>query len=193
MADEKYIEKAAEAGCEGECDSPKTIRLAGVVRESIVDGPGIRFVVFCQGCIHDCPGCQNPDTHDFNGGYDCDIQKILEAVDQNKLLDGITFSGGEPFCQAGRFIPLAKEIRKREGLDILIFTGFTYEQLEDMGKSDPDVKELMDMADTLVDGRFVLEERDLSLRFRGSRNQRIIDMNATRKEGHVVLAEEYMS
>ena len=86
MAEEKYIEKAAEAGCEGENDSPKTIRLAGVVRESIVDGPGIRFVVFCQGCIHDCPGCQNPDTHDFNGGYDCDIQKILEAVDQNKLL-----------------------------------------------------------------------------------------------------------
>ena len=110
--------QACQAQAGQECQTaqsetaPQTIRLAGVVRESIVDGPGIRFVVFCQGCVHDCPGCQNPDTHDFNGGYDCDIQKILDAVDENKLLDGITFSGGEPFCQAGRFIPLAKEIRR---------------------------------------------------------------------------------
>lgn len=170
-----------------------TIRLAGVVRESIVDGPGIRFVVFCQGCVHDCPGCQNPDTHDFDGGYDCDIQKILDAVDENKLLDGITFSGGEPFCQAGRFIPLAKEIRKREGLNILIFTGYTYEELTDMARSDEDVRQLMNLADMLVDGRFILEKRDLTLRFRGSSNQRIIDMNETRKQGRLVLAEEYMS
>ena len=88
------------------------IRLAGVIRESIVDGPGLRFTVFCQGCPHGCEGCHNPDTHDFNGGYDCEISKITAAIDENPLLDGVTFSGGEPMCQPEAFLNLAVNVNR---------------------------------------------------------------------------------
>ena len=91
-----------------------TIRMAGVVRESIVDGPGLRFAVFCQGCPHGCDGCHNQETHDFDGGYDCHISKIIAAVDQDPLLDGVTFSGGEPFCQSEAFYNLATDVYKRQ-------------------------------------------------------------------------------
>ena len=87
-----------------------TIRLAGIVRESIVDGPGFRFTVFCQGCPHHCPGCHNQQTHDFAGGKDVALSRILEEIDKNPLLSGVTFSGGEPFCQAGAFADLAEEV-----------------------------------------------------------------------------------
>ena len=167
-----------------------TIRLAGVVRESIVDGPGLRFTVFCQGCPHGCEGCHNPDTHDFSGGYDCDIDKILTAVDENPLLDGVTFSGGEPMCQPEAFSRLAAELKKRQ-LNIVTYTGYTYEELLEISKTRPAVKELLDLTDLLVDGRFVMAERDLTLLFRGSDNQRVIDMNLTRESGILTLAEKY--
>lgn len=166
------------------------IRLAGVVRESIVDGPGLRFTVFCQGCPHDCEGCHNPDTHDFSGGYDCDIDKILAAIDENPLLDGVTFSGGEPMCQPEAFSLLAAELKKRE-LNIVTYTGYTYEELLKISEKRPAVGELLELTDLLVDGRFVLAERDLTLLFRGSTNQRVIDMNLTRKSGMLTLAEKY--
>ncbi|MBR4860645.1 MAG: anaerobic ribonucleoside-triphosphate reductase activating protein [Firmicutes bacterium] len=172
--------------------TPGKIRIAGVVRESFVDGPGIRFVVFCQGCPHRCPGCHNPATHDFDGGYDCEIEKILDAVEKNPMLDGVTFSGGEPLCQPEAFLELAREIRSRfPQLNILIFTGYTYEELQKMWDGRPALKELLDLIDYLIDGRYMQEQRDLTLQFRGSRNQRIIDMNATREEGIVVLSEKY--
>ena len=172
--------------------APGKIRIAGVVRESFVDGPGIRFVVFCQGCPHRCPGCHNPATHDFDGGYDCEIEKILDAVEKNPMLDGVTFSGGEPLCQPEAFLELAREIRSRfPQLNILIFTGYTYEELQKMWDGRPALKELLDLIDYLIDGRYMQEQRDLTLQFRGSRNQRIIDMNATREEGIVVLSEKY--
>ncbi len=104
------------------------IRLAGVIRESIVDGPGIRFVVFVQGCPHHCEGCHNPESHDFSGGYDCDPEKILAEIKKNPLLDGVTFSGGEPLCQAAALLPLAKEIKKL-GLNLFIYTGSIFEDL----------------------------------------------------------------
>lgn len=170
----------------------ETIRLAGVVRESIVDGPGFRFTIFCQGCPHDCPGCHNPDTHDFEGGYDCRFDTLVDAIDKDKLLDGVTFSGGEPFCQTAAVLKLAREIKKRNGLTIVIFTGYTYEELFDMARGDADVTELLSLTDLLIDGRFVQEERDLTLKFRGSRNQRIIDMDKSLNSGWPVLAEEYM-
>ena len=169
-------------------ESKNTIRIAGVVRESIVDGPGLRFTVFCQGCPHDCKGCHNMATHDFSGGYDCEISKIMDAIDQNPLLDGVTFSGGEPMCQPEAFYNLAVQVKER-GLNIVTYTGFTYEELITMGESNIGVKKLMDLTDILVDGRFVLEERDLTLPFRGSANQRLIDMNLTRELGKLTLAE----
>lgn len=169
-------------------DKKDAIRIAGVVRESIVDGPGLRFTVFCQGCPHHCEGCHNMATHDFSGGYDCEISRILEAIDENPLLDGVTFSGGEPMCQPEAFYNLAVQVKER-GLNIVTYTGFTYEELITMGESNIGVKKLMDLTDILVDGRFVLEERDLTLPFRGSANQRLIDMNLTRELGKLTLAE----
>ena len=172
-------------------DEPGTIRLAGIVRESIVDGPGLRFAVFCQGCPHGCPGCHNPDTHDFAGGYDCDIDKIVAAVDENPLLDGITLSGGEPMCQPEAFCVLCRKIKER-GLNVVTFTGYTYEELLELEKGRPAIGELLDLTDYLVDGRFEMDKRDLTLMFRGSQNQRVIDMAATRDAGEMVIAEQYM-
>ena len=166
-----------------------TLRIAGIIRESIVDGPGIRFAVFGQGCPHNCQGCHNPDSHDFKGGYDCAIDKILEEIDKNPLLKGVTFSGGEPFCQAEEFAELGEKIRER-GLSVVTFTGYTYEELLDL--SNESINRLLEVTDLLIDGRYEADKRDLTLKFRGSSNQRIIDMKKTRETGSMVLAEEYM-
>lgn len=169
----------------------KTIRIAGVYRESIVDGPGIRFSIFSQGCRHNCEGCHNPETHDFKGGYDCDIDKIVEEILKNPLLDGVTFTGGDPMFQTEGFYLLAKKIKeKRNDLNILIYTGYTYEELLEISKEDEYAEKLLELTDYIIDGRFVLAERDLSLLFRGSSNQRFIDMNKTRKRGAIVLYDE---
>lgn len=154
------------------------LRIAGVIRESIVDGEGLRFVVFTQGCPHHCEGCHNPQTHDVNGGYLIEQEKILTEFFKNPLLKGITLSGGEPFLQAKELTPIAKAV-KDSGKDVVIYTGYTLEQLETMGG---EVNELLHYCDTLIDGRFVLKERDLTLTFRGSRNQRVIDMNEYRRK-----------
>lgn len=165
--------------------------MAGVVRESIVDGPGLRMAVFCQGCPHGCPGCHNQETHDFAGGYDCEIEKIVQAVKADPLLDGVTFSGGEPFCQPEAFFNLALALKElRPDLNLMAYSGYTYEELTAMHSEGVD--RLLAIIDYLVDGPFILAERDLTLLFRGSANQRIIDMNRTRAEGSVVLAEKYM-
>ncbi len=168
---------------------PTSLRLAGVIRESIVDGPGFRFAIFCQGCPHHCQDCHNPNTWDFEGGRDTSFEKILNAIDQNPLLQGVTFSGGEPFCQAEAFAALADEIKKRK-LDIVTFTGYTLEELREMSKTDPAVGELLNKTDLLIDGPFIKEEKDLTLQFRGSKNQRIIDMNATGNAEIPVLWEQ---
>ena len=168
---------------------PDTIRLAGVIRESIVDGPGFRFTIFCQGCPHHCPECHNPETWDFEGGKDTSFERILEEIDKNPLLAGVTFSGGEPFCQAESFAELALEIKKRN-LDIVTFTGYTLEELREMGKNDKAVEALLEITDILIDGPYIKEERDLTLQFRGSRNQRIIDMKATGDAEIPVLWEQ---
>ena len=166
----------------------KPIRLAGVVRESIVDGPGYRFTVFVQGCPHSCPGCHNPETHDFAGGTDTDPQKIIDAVGKNPLLDGVTFSGGEPLCQAEALLPVAQAV-KQMGLTLMIYTGWTFEQL--LEQNDPHVMALLQLADWLVDGPFVLAKRDLTLLFRGSQNQRVLDLPASLAKGEAVESEKY--
>ncbi|MCB6994473.1 anaerobic ribonucleoside-triphosphate reductase activating protein [bacterium 210820-DFI.6.37] len=168
---------------------PTAIRLAGIIRESIVDGPGFRFAIFCQGCPHNCPDCHNPETHDFFGGKETEFSRLLAEIDKNPLLAGVTFSGGEPFCQAEAFAALAQEIKKRD-LNIVTFTGYTYEQLLRMAEEQPGVSELLACTDLLIDGPFIKEEKDLTLQFRGSRNQRILDMEKTRREGTPVLWEQ---
>ena len=165
-----------------------TVRLAGVVRESIVDGPGIRLTVFMQGCPHHCPGCHNPQTHDPNGGYDCELQKILDAVEQNPMLRGITLSGGEPFEQAKELLPLVRAVIEM-GRDVVAFSGYTFEQLIEKSKETPEIKEILSLCCMLVDGRFVMAERDLTLRFRGSRNQRLINAAESVNAGEVILSE----
>lgn len=164
----------------------KPVRLAGVVRESIVDGPGFRFTVFVQGCPHGCPGCHNPETHDFSGGKDIDPQKIIDAIGKNPLLSGVTFSGGEPLCQAEALLPVAQAV-KQMGLDLMIYTGWTFEQL--LERNDPAIMALLHEADWLVDGPFVLAKRDLTLLFRGSQNQRILDLPASLAKGEAVESE----
>lgn len=171
-------------------EGTNTIRLAGIVRESIVDGPGFRFAVFCQGCPHNCPDCHNQATHDFNGGKDVEIERILEEIGKNPLLSGVTFTGGEPFCQPEALHRLAEGIKKR-GLDLVTFTGYTYERLLEMAEEREAIARLLDDTDLLIDGPFIKAEKDLTLQFRGSRNQRVIDMNATRKAGEVTLAQQY--
>lgn len=161
-----------------------SLRISGVEPESIVDGKGIRYVIFTQGCPHHCPGCHNPQTHDFAGGYLADTDKLLDELRQNPLLKGVTFSGGEPFCQPTPLAELAEKIHAL-GLDVTIYSGFTYEQLVD--KRDPAVDALLRQADVLIDGRYEEDQRDLTLRFRGSSNQRVIDLNRTRTEDHIVV------
>lgn len=166
----------------------KELRIAGIVKESIADGPGIRMVIFSQGCKHSCPGCQNPDTHSFEGGYVVNLDTVLSEVKSNPLLDGITLSGGEPFEQAKALGELAEKV-KALGLNVITYTGYTYEQIINNSEKKNDWKKLIDQTDILVDGRFEQEKKNLMLRFRGSENQRIIDVKKTMKNGGIVPAE----
>ena len=164
------------------------LRLAGVVRESIVDGPGIRMTVFVQGCPHHCKGCHNEHTWRFDGGYDSSVERILEEAAKDKLLRGITLSGGEPFAQAAALTVLAKGARTI-GLNVFCYTGYTFEQLCAAFDAHPEYKALLEQCDWLVDGRFIEEEMSLMLHFRGSRNQRILDVPESLKQGKAVLSD----
>lgn len=161
------------------------LRVAGISKESVVDGPGIRLVIFTQGCPRKCEGCQNLDTLDPKGGYFVSLEDLLKQIKAARFIRGVTFSGGEPFMQAGFLAKLAEEVKKL-GRDIVVYTGYTWEELL-AGKS-PEWHELLERADYLVDGPFILAERDISLAFRGSRNQRIIDVQKSLREGQIVPA-----
>lgn len=163
-----------------------TLRIAGVVAESIVDGPGFRYVIFTQGCPHRCPGCQNPQTHAFDGGTDIDTAVLLGEILHDPLLAGVTFSGGEPFCQPEPLITLAEQIRAHD-LTVMAYSGYTFEQL--LRHENPEVHRLLALCDVLVDGRYEESQRDLTLRFRGSRNQRLIDVPRSLAARTAVLAE----
>ena len=153
-----------------------TLRVAGVIEESIVDGPGIRFVLFLQGCRLRCPGCQNPHTWDFEGGTLVPADEVLARIRSNPLARGVTFSGGEPFEQAEALLPLAEEL-KEQGYHLMAFTGYTMEQL----LQKPECEALLEKLDLLVDGPFIEAQKSLDLRFRGSRNQRILNIPASRE------------
>lgn len=162
-----------------------TLKLAGTVNDSIVDGPGIRFTIFVQGCPHRCKGCHNPHTHDFEGGETVTVESLLEKIKGNPLLDGVTFSGGEPFCQAKPLYELALEIKKL-GMNIVTYTGYKFEYLTENANEKNFYSELLSVTDYLVDGPFELDKRDILLKFRGSSNQRIIDVKKSLAEKKVV-------
>ena len=160
------------------------MRIYGLVQDSIVDGPGFRFVCFVQGCTHHCPGCHNPDSHDSGGGTEMSAEDVGAELLKNPLTDGLTLSGGEPFQQAEDCLTLAR-LAHSHGLNVWSYTGYTYEFLRCQGTSAQQA--LLDEIDVLVDGPFLLERRTLSLPWRGSDNQRVIDLAATRSAGTVVL------
>ncbi len=164
------------------------IRLAGLVPESFVDGPGIRFTVFVQGCPHHCKGCQNPETHNFEGGRLADVDRLFNKIISNPLVSGVTFSGGEPFCQPEPLAYLAG-LLKEKGYHLMSYSGYTFEELTALSEKNPSVGELLGRLDLLVDGRFELSQRSLELKFKGSRNQRIIDVPKSLNEGRAVISE----
>lgn len=165
-----------------------SLRLAGVIRESIVDGPGWRFVVFSQGCKHNCEGCHNPETHDMNGGYESSVERIIEAVKQDKLLKGVTLSGGDPFEQAEKFSVLAREVHDL-GLDVVTYTGYTFEQLYKGMAKNEGWRHLLEQTDILIDGKFELAKKSLNCKFRGSTNQRVLDAKKSLAEGIAIEIE----
>ncbi len=163
------------------------LRIAGTVNDSIVDGEGIRFTIFTQGCPHNCKGCHNPQTHDFNGGELVETATLLEKIKSNPLLDGVTFSGGEPFCQAEILAKLGADI-KILGLNIVTYTGYTFEELyKDYDKNS--WGKLLEVTDFLIDGKFIIELRDWQIKFRGSSNQRYIDCKKSLEQGRAVEIE----
>lgn len=164
------------------------LRIAGTVGESIVDGPGFRYTIFTQGCPHHCPGCHNPQTHDFEGGTEIALDELYRDICKNKFVRGVTLSGGEPFCQPAPLAALAAELKKT-GRHLMAYTGYTFEQL--LEHPDPAVRALLEQLDLLVDGRFLEDERNIELKFRGSANQRVLDVPASLAASAPVWAEQY--
>jgi len=156
--------------------------LSGIVEDSIVDGPGIRTTVFSQGCPHRCEGCHNPETWEFGCGTEIAEERILDIVRSNPLCRGVTFSGGEPFAQAAGFAKLAK-LLKKAGYEVASYSGYTFEQLL---RGNDAQRELLRSIDILIDGPFIQAEKSLELIFRGSRNQRILDVPKSLAAGEAV-------
>lgn len=167
------------------------IRVAGIVNESIVDGPGIRLVVFAQGCKHKCPDCHNKHTHSFAGGELIEVGEIINRIKSNPLLDGITLSGGEPFEQAEVLAVLAKEAKKL-GCDVITYTGYSYEEILRNKYKIEGWADLINLTDVLVDGKFETKQKNMMLRFRGSENQRIIDVAESMSSNRIVEATNLM-
>ncbi|MCL2035832.1 MAG: anaerobic ribonucleoside-triphosphate reductase activating protein [Oscillospiraceae bacterium] len=155
------------------------IKIAGIVKNSIVDGRGIRYVVFAQGCPHKCENCHNPHTHDFSGGEWRDVSQLADEIRRDPLLDGVTFSGGEPFFQAEMFAVLAEQIHN---CHIICYSGYTFEELYQEEKN----HNLLKRIDVLIDGRFIESEKSMDLQFKGSRNQRTLNSKESLKFGKAI-------
>ncbi len=147
------------------------IRILDILEETMADGPGLRTSIYCAGCAHHCPGCHNPQSWDFKGGYEVTVDELLEVIKADEFAN-VTFSGGDPFYQVEAFTELARRIKEETGKTIWCYTGFTYEEIQE----DPRLSQLLPYLDVLVDGPYVEALRDTDLRFRGSSNQRIIDL-----------------
>ncbi len=163
------------------------IRIAGIKRDSLIDGPGICFVIFMQGCLKNCFRCHNPDARPLEGGIEITLDEIYGDIISSKGIDAVVFSGGEPFLQAASLSSLGEKIRK-EGLSVITYTGYTFEYLFHESSVNKDYRNLLEVTDILIDGEYYEKERDLTLAFRGSKNQRIIDVNITmQRKGAVVI------
>lgn len=160
-----------------------TITLYGTEPDSIVDGPGLRYAVFVQGCSHGCPGCHNPDSQPACGGSVVELPTLLADIEANGLVHDVTLSGGEPFEQPESCGLLAEALKER-GYGIWCYTGYLYEDLA--RRNDAAVKHLLEHIDVLVDGPFVESLKSLELKWCGSSNQRLIDVPATRRAGTIV-------
>jgi len=162
--------------------------IIGIDPESASDGPGVRFTIYFSGCRHHCSGCHNPDAQDFCAGVEfCDQmqEKIIEHIAHCPIFTGVTLSGGDPMFSAGDVLRFVRRLRERlPDINIWLYTGFTYEEI-----TGAEQRELLELCDVLVDGRFEQERLDLSPNFRGSTNQRIIDLAATRSTSIITLWE----
>jgi anaerobic ribonucleoside-triphosphate reductase activating protein len=164
------------------------MRLSGITPESLVDGPGLRYVLFTQGCPHHCPGCHNHESWDIDAGKEFSVKEVIRLLkQQKKKIRGLTFSGGEPFLQAGELAQVALTAHQI-GWNVVTYTGFTYEQLNE--NKDSGVKALVSASNILIDGKYIHELRTTTLPFRGSSNQRMIDITKTQKKGRIVLWKE---
>ena len=161
------------------------MRIAGFEQDSIVDGPGLRFTVFVQGCGMHCEGCHNPSTWDIDGGTEMPVDDVILEMVKSPLTDGLTLSGGEPFLQAGGCVELAEAARSM-GLNVWAWSGFSFEELLVRSQAEPDIMKLLSLVDVLVDGAFVQELRTLDLKWRGSRNQRVINVPESLASGQAV-------
>ena len=165
------------------------IRLSGYILESIVDGPGIRTVLFTQGCPHNCKGCHNPKSHPMDKGKLLNINEAVEILTSNPLSSGLTISGGEPFVQPTEILEFIKEYKRiKPNHNIVIFSGYTYEQLIKQEIN----KEILSLCDILIDGPFIENLKDLTLFYRGSSNQRVIDLKLTTEE-NIVLSKYHFN
>ncbi len=163
------------------------LNIAGIQNDSIVDGPGIRYAIFVQGCPHHCEGCHNPETWEFGTGRDVTLDEIMEKIKEDPLLDGVTYSGGEPFTQCHALCELTDRIRREcPKLTVMSYTGYTIEQLIKQSTPENGFMELLGRLDYLVDGPFVLSLKSYELKFKGSSNQRFLDVTKTLAEGRPI-------
>ena len=160
------------------------IKVLSIIEDTMVDGPGFRTSIYCAGCRHRCPGCHNPQSWDFGGGREMSTEEIMRIIVADPYAN-VTFSGGDPMYQATGFAELAHAIRRRTNKDIWCFTGFRFEEL-----IQPEQRELLEQIDVLVDGPYVASLRNPDLLFRGSSNQRLIDVQASLFSGDVVLWQQ---
>ena len=161
-----------------------------IQQDSIVDGEGIRSVIWFQGCSHNCPGCHNPETHDFNAGVIVSLEEMKSQIDELEFQAGVTFSGGDPMMQVEALTELASYVHEK-GMNVWVYTGFTFEELMTLSEKNDNYRKALEEIDVLVDGRFVMELRSFDVQFRGSSNQRIIDVKKSLSTGKVVKIQKY--
>lgn len=172
---------SADTMCAASPSPDPILRLASWQEDSLVDGPGLRFTIFAQGCPHRCPGCHNPETHLAVGGILISVDELFALYQKNRLTRGITLSGGEPFAQATAMSALASRVHEAGG-DVITYTGYIYENLLRMSRTDPGILALLSATDLLIDGPFILAKKSLDLPFRGSSNQRLLPLSETGKQ-----------
>ncbi|MBQ2873071.1 MAG: anaerobic ribonucleoside-triphosphate reductase activating protein [Bacilli bacterium] len=166
------------------------IRLAGeMTTDSVVDGEGIRSVIWCQGCIHNCPGCHNPETHSFSAGFLKDVSEVLKEISELEFQDGITLSGGDPLCQIDACLEIAK-FTQELGLNVWCYTGYKMEELLKRCEKENKLKDLLLNIDVLVDSPFILELKSYEVPFRGSKNQRLINAKESVKQNKIILYKD---